>query len=170
MALRYLSDNEVVRCFGDPTEFINEDGSIGKAWEIKILSSFPLPAALPYCADHGVKITRVRCNKRILSFLQAALGEIYDDKNLWGAIGDFGGCYNWRTQRKSKNLSRHSWGIAIDIDVNDNPMNTKGIMPQKTIDIFKSYGFLWGGNFRTRKDPMHFEFGDPSLLGVIENE
>ena len=164
MAVRYLSEEEVRREFGDPAEYITDSGGISSKWESIIITSFLLPQPLPYCADTTIMIKSVRCHKRIAHFMQAALQELYDNTEVWGSINDFGGCYNWRTQRKSKNLSRHSWGIAIDIDVNDNPMATKGAMHPKAISIFRSYGFLWGGNFRSRKDPMHFEFGDLAML------
>jgi hypothetical protein len=30
-------------------------------------------------------------------------------------------------------------------------------MGKKVIDIFKKYGWKWGGNWRSSKDYMHFE-------------
>jgi hypothetical protein len=164
MAVRYLSEEEVKRVFGDPAPYADGAGGISPKWERKIITSFFLPEPLPYCADRSILIERVRCHKRIAPFMQAALQELHDSDGVWGSINDFGGCYNWRTQRKSKNLSRHSWGIALDIDVTDNPMGTPGEMNKTAITIFRSYGFLWGGDFRSRKDPMHFEFGDLEML------
>jgi len=76
-------------------------------------------------------------------------------------------------------VSRHCFGLAIDINHKENPHVSKeaeeakkqykewqeddGIyrIPQKVIQVFKYYGFRWGGNFK-RKDLHHFDFvGDP---------
>jgi len=35
-------------------------------------------------------------------------------------------------------------------------------MPQLVIDAFKHQGARWGGDYRGRKDPMHFEFVSPA--------
>lgn len=76
-----------------------------------------------------------------------------------------------------KKLSKHSYGIAIDINPIQNPY-IKGsiILPSKgksyinrspfkkgmlenVVDIFKTYGFsMWAGNWKTQKDYMHFEY------------
>jgi hypothetical protein len=54
-------------------------------------------------------------------------------------------------------LSRHSWGIALDANVKDNPYGKKSIMNPVIVEIFKRWGFCWGGDFKTT-DGMHFEF------------
>lgn len=76
----------------------------------------------------------------------------------------------WRKVRGGTSLSNHSFGIAIDLDWNTNPMTTnttkivawktsKGRLPQYVINAFKSNGFRWGGDYKVRKDFMHFEAG-----------
>jgi len=60
-------------------------------------------------------------------------------------------------------LSAHSFGIAVDInwDENCNGCSTFTI-PMEIVDIFESYGFRWGGRYKSvfgsRIDPMHFEY------------
>ncbi|HXF86743.1 MAG TPA: M15 family metallopeptidase [Xanthobacteraceae bacterium] len=51
----------------------------------------------------------------------------------------------------------------MDIDPEHNPMNRerRSRMPQAVIDAFKAEGAFWGGDFRTRQDPMHFQFAIP---------
>ena len=61
----------------------------------------------------------------------------------------------YRAQRRSKKISPHAWGIAIDLDPDTNQMGTPGSMNQRIIEIFESFGFIWGGGFN---DPMHFQF------------
>lgn len=33
----------------------------------------------------------------------------------------------------------------------------KGAMPDAVVQCFKSEGWFWGGDFKSRKDPMHFQ-------------
>lgn len=73
-------------------------------------------------------------------------------------IKDYGGCYNYRAVRGGSHLSLHSWGIAIDLNVEDNPLGlTHPKQPDKLIQTFNRHGFFWGGNYVHRKDPMHFQ-------------
>ena len=50
--------------------------------------------------------------------------------------------------------------VACDIDPEHEPLNRKHIshMPQVVIAAFKAEGAVWGGDFRCRQDPMHFQF------------
>jgi hypothetical protein len=72
-------------------------------------------------------------------------------------IKDYGGCYVVRDVRGATNLSAHSWGLAIDVNVADNPLGATPNQPAELVTIFESHDFFWGGNYHTRKDGMHFE-------------
>lgn len=102
---------------------------------------------------------QVTCHKVMLPQLRAALQEVVDS-GLADLIdpGDFGGCYNPRfiAQDPSKGLSLHTWGIAVDLNVHGNLRGTQGEMDPRIVDIFKRWGFAWGGDW-SYTDPMHFE-------------
>ena len=73
----------------------------------------------------------------------------------------YGGCYAPRSVRGSDSkLSCHAFAAAIDLDPEHEPMNRahQTNMPQLVIDAFKAEGAYWGGDFRSRQDPMHFQF------------
>ena len=73
----------------------------------------------------------------------------------------FGGCYAPRNVRGSgTKLSAHAFAAAIDLDAEHEPMNRNHTshMPQVVIEAFEAEGAYWGGKFRTRQDPMHFQF------------
>ena len=61
--------------------------------------------------------------------------------------------------------SNHSWGLALDLNAPANP-NTSGPlvtdMPTWMPELWESYGFRWGGNYRkyggSTVDAMHYEF------------
>ena len=82
--------------------------------------------------------------------------------------------YNYRFVANSKKLSNHSYGMAIDINPQYNPMIVKDkIYPQNgvyskenigtitsdssVVKIFKKYGWKWGGDYKSLKDYQHFE-------------
>ena len=87
-------------------------------------------------------------------------------------------CFNYRVIEGSKNLSNHSYGLAIDINPLINPY-VKGdyVSPKEAkpyvdrsqiklgmIDkddlcykLFTKYGWKWGGSWNTVKDYQHFE-------------
>lgn len=93
-------------------------------------------------------------------------------------------CFNYRVVQGTSRLSKHSLGLAIDINPYYNPYITYNsdctcnIFPKGSekyadrtssfpykIDesdlaykLFKEHGFTWGGNWNSVKDYQHFEF------------
>lgn len=57
--------------------------------------------------------------------------------------------------------SNHSWGLAVDINAPENPYGgTSYKMPSWVVELFREYGFRWGGDYR---DFMHMEYlGSPT--------
>jgi hypothetical protein len=60
----------------------------------------------------------------------------------------------------SRVKSNHSWALAVDINPAKNPMGSKLVtdIPAKVREIFKAHGFKWGGDYKSKKDAMHFEY------------
>jgi hypothetical protein len=104
----------------------------------------------------------VRCHRLIADQLHDVFAEI-ERQGLAPLIdvADWrgpGGCFvprhmMWNPRRA---LSRHSWGIAIDINTSTNRYGTRGKMDPRIVAIFERHGFRWGGRWRP-PDPMHFE-------------
>lgn len=99
----------------------------------------------------------VTCHKVMLPQLRGALTEI-TDRGLADKIhpGEYAGCYYPRFIAGSDQLSLHSFGIALDLNTPGNQRGTEGEMDREVVDIFKSWGFAWGGDWNYT-DPMHFE-------------
>jgi hypothetical protein len=101
----------------------------------------------------------VTCNKGMLPQLRAALAEVVQ-RGLADKIhpSQYGGCYYPRyiAHDPAKGLSLHTWGIAIDLNVPENQRGTAGQMDRQVVQIFKRWGFAWGGDWHYT-DPMHFE-------------
>ena len=105
-----------------------------------------------------------RCHKDVVPLLEGALAEIEAEGLAW--IIDYhdfqiaGGCYNPRLIRggdKGGAISRHTWGIAIDINPSDNPYGGQVGMDERIGEIFRDWGFAWGAGWRYT-DGGHFEW------------
>lgn len=91
------------------------------------------------------------------------------------------GTFKFRFIANSKNLSTHSYGIAIDINPNitdywqwdlvlvanqpiteNQIIHYKNRLPIEIVKIFEKHGFIWGGKWY-HYDTMHFEYR-PELL------
>ena len=70
-----------------------------------------------------------------------------------------GGCFVARHKcwKLSRKLSCHSWAIAIDLNPKKYPYGTDKNPPKVVINIFKRWGFIHGGDWRS-KDGMHFQW------------
>lgn len=124
-----------------------------------------VPITPPYQMYYdGHPIKAITVNKKIATALLLVFTEILDkcghnqiDVDHLGASA-YGGCYNYRPIRGSTNLSNHAFGAAIDIDPAHNTLGAKiGSMSPIVITAFKNQSFLWGGDYKNRKDWMHFE-------------
>lgn len=107
---------------------------------------------------------RTACHVVVARDLEAAFREIAA-AGLAAAIdlantNRYGGCFYPRFNRIAGALgvlSRHSWGMALDVNT---VTNAQGATPQldcRVVVIMRRHGFAWGGNF-TRPDGMHFEW------------
>lgn len=126
----------------------------------------------PASADQkkiGIKVFKVKGTKRkmrlqkdagvILSAFAAdfhAQVEPIDE----GVFDDW--AYAYRDVRGSdSDLSNHASGTAIDLNATKHPLGATGTFNKKqtaTIrELCKKYGIRWGGDYKGRKDPMHFE-------------
>ena len=105
-----------------------------------------------------------KCHRSMVPYLEHAIDDVVA-AGLSGEINraDFqlaGGCYNPRLIRggdKGGAISRHSWGIAVDINPSENPYGGVIAMDQRVADIFHNWGFAWGGGW-VYSDGAHFEW------------
>lgn len=100
----------------------------------------------------------VTCNRLIFDDLRAALHDVIDS-GLAGEIDPalYGGCWVPRRINKNANLSRHSWGIGIDINVDFSAPGLGPIPSEGVIAAFERHGFRWGGDYPI-PDNHHFEW------------
>jgi len=92
--------------------------------------------------------------------LEQAIG--YEIKSLGG----------WKIRPNTSDpsrLSEHAWGNAIDINPEQNPYLKKLVtdMPDLVGMIAAKYGLSWGGDWKSVKDPMHFEWTGQQAPGAV---
>lgn len=79
---------------------------------------------------------------------------------------DSGG-FNCRAITGTLIPSNHSWGLAVDLNWQLNPMGTHQTnMPTWLVSLMWEFGFYWGGWYAS-PDPMHYEYvGTPAQAAV----
>lgn len=141
----------------------------GRPGDESNLVSFTFPYPMFY---GGKRVLTTRCHKKVKDSLVKVLtsiGNLWRDKpGVMEEAQDYGGIYNFRNSRAGSFLSRHSWGIAIDLDADDNTMSdpwpTVADMPLEIMEEFAKEGWMIAGAFWAHKkvphngyDAMHFQ-------------
>ena len=103
----------------------------------------------------------VTCHRLMFAQLRGALTEVVA-AGLASTLHTYDGCYVPKLIERTRSISLHTWGIAIDLDARTNGRGTRGTMDPRVVAIFKRWGFRWGGDW-SWTDPMHFELA--ALLG-----
>lgn len=115
--------------------------------------------------------TRVPVHERALPAFERAAARVAqatrENPKLLRWLEPLGGTWQWRTIARSRSLSTHSWGIAIDLNperthywrwaIPREPIRWKNTVPQEIVDAFEAEGFVWGGRW-LHYDTMHFEY------------
>lgn len=131
------------------------------------LVSIKLPFPMKLAWDKNTIVKTMRCHKLVANQLIAIFTEILQVYGLAKiqelGIDLFGGCFNFRQMRGGSDWSRHSWGIAVDLDPERNQLKetsktARFARPEykQMIDIFYKHGFVSLGKEKNY-DWMHFE-------------
>ena len=144
-----MTYDRVLAVYGDPHE---------PDFEAKHIVSFELPYRLVYNVVHWV--TTTRAHRLAVPKFIAAFTEIRD-LGLAHLATEYAGIYENRSIRAHpKHLSAHAWGCAIDLNASRLPLGSFKREDARIVRAFTRQGFLYGGDFHSRLDPMHY-----SLLG-----
>ncbi len=105
---------------------------------------------------------KLRCAESVGPLLAAFAAEFHEliEPIDEGTYDDWG--YAFRMVKGSKDkISNHASGTAIDLNATRHPMGKVGTFPAEKVPMIralaKKYGLKWGGDYRNRKDEMHFE-------------
>lgn len=111
--------------------------------------------------NYDIKVTvRAEVADLVVALLEAT-DKAYDiDQHDTGA-------YACRPIAGTSTASNHSWGLAIDLNWEDNPQGqwTTCVIPPAVVAMWVACGFGWGGFYKGTPDRMHFEYlGTPSSV------
>ncbi len=100
----------------------------------------------------------VRCHRAIVDELRAALVDL-EQRNLAYLVAADGyrGCFVARLVAVDGGVSRHAWGVALDVNWPKNREGELGTQDPRLIDTMTEHGFTWGGPWLV-PDPAHFEW------------
>jgi len=151
-----ISTSDLFKKYGNPTE-------TGTPYLVKI--TLPFPMILSW--DRAKKVNSLRCHRLIADRLKIIFQEILAEYGLMKiqnlGLDLYGGCFNYRKMRGGNDWSRHSWGVAIDLDPERNRLRESHLTARfakpeykPMIDIFYRNGFLSLGKEKNY-DWMHFE-------------
>ena len=136
-------------------EIIHLYGSLDDSqFESKHLTRFDLPYQLKY---EGKPVTTALCHMLAVENFIKAFKNI-EAAGLANQFVEYNGIYARRAIRgQNAHASLHSWGVAIDMGASTHPLGKMVPWPQGIVEAFADAGFFWGGNFKSRKDCMHFQ-------------
>ena len=144
----FLTGSKAAKAFGAFSYRYFPDGTIqpDARWVRQNIQTTTLPI-----------MGRVTCHRLMIPQLRGALQDVVD-AGLANTLNTYDGCYVPRfIERNPENsISLHTWGIAIDMDAATNYRGIAGTMHPEVVNIFKRWGFRWGGDWKYT-DPMHFE-------------
>tara|TARA_Y100000593_G_scaffold95011_1_gene198194 strand:+ start:5318 stop:5989 length:672 start_codon:yes stop_codon:yes gene_type:complete len=150
-----ITTRQIIDIYGEP----DETGSY--------LTTIDLPYPMRLSWDLDRTVTRMRCHKLLADKFLAVFNDIlvhYGIERIKElGIDLFGGCFSFRKMRGGKDWSRHSWGIAIDLDPFRNGLKTKWKDAQFSkeeyrpmMEIFYKHGFQNLG-LEADMDAMHMQ-------------
>lgn len=150
-----ITTSEAIKKYGKP----NEKGTY--------LVTIKLPYPMRLAWDTNTTVKTMRCHSLVQGNFLAVFNDLladygYEEIKRLG-IDLFGGCFNFRAMRGGSDYSRHSWGIAIDLDparnlLHETKKTARFARPEykPMIDIFYKHGFISLG-IEKDYDFMHFE-------------
>ncbi len=143
---------EIIEVFGNPNS---------SNFETNNIITFDLPYTLFYDKK---PVNQARAHKLAVDNFIKGFKNV-EDAGLAKQFVEFNGIYAKRNIRGRDRISLHSFGIAIDMeafditvgDVTAHQLGSTKRFPDKIVECFTSVGFFYGGDFKGRKDPMHFQ-------------
>jgi hypothetical protein len=117
------------------------------AWQATYLVNTDLPLIGP-----------VRCHRDVIDALRGALNEVRRAglASLVDPEG-FRGCWNPRLTRSRIAMSRHAWGVAVDLNYDQNRTGFASVQDPRLLEIFARWGFTDGSGWLV-PDAGHFEY------------
>ena len=148
--LKPIRQSRLIEVFGRPAEDLTQDCAPPTS-----------PRLLGLLTTRNVGPFRARMIKPAIESLERILARVkQDEPGLYASLKSYGGLCARLIRGSSERISRHAFGVAIDVSVG----GTLDRMGDGTTQFglillaehFQAEGWVWGAAFR-REDSMHFE-------------
>lgn len=114
--------------------------------------------------DEHIQVTsvpilgEVACHRELVPALEGAMTELAE-AGLSALVdpADYAGCYGPRLIAPGQGLSRHAWGVAVDLNATTNAYGDPPTIDHRVVEAMDRWGFTWGGTWLV-PDGMHFEY------------
>lgn len=128
--------------YGDPREL---------GWQNKWITEWDVQADHAWFPEKQLLI-----HKHFKPILHTALSKL-EEAGLHEEIASCSCCFEIRPVRGGGAvLSVHSWGAAIDLNIDDNPIGGNGSWSDAFISTMEGSHVYCGQKWEGRKEPMHF--------------
>jgi len=136
-------------------------GPPGETYKARYCMMWDAVADFPWLKDVKIggtdsPVKRIYINKDFKDKLSLAFTNL-EKTGLHTEIKTFDGCYNDRSVRGRNSKSLHAWAMAVDLNASVEKLGQAGTQwSGRFVAIMKAAGLFWGGDWKGRKDSMHF--------------
>ena len=123
-------------------------------WENKWITTWHVQMLHPWFPKREIRI-----HKHFMPLLNDAFTAL-ERAGLSAEIKSFYRCHQLFNLSDSPVLSVHSWGAAIDMNAELNPIGSVGVWSEEFIKVMLNNGVFCGQNWTGVKEPMHFAMVD----------
>jgi hypothetical protein len=104
---------------------------------------------------------RITCHRGVLPAIAGAMREL-EERNLASLVDPAGyrGCWVPSLITPGGGVSRHAWGVALDLNFSSNPTGLASAVDPRLVEVMDRWGFISGANYLV-PDPGHFEYLRP---------
>jgi hypothetical protein len=153
---KWPKQSECMKLFGNPSR-------PGWAAEHLVPVATPFEMHMDDIPIHSIQVNKIAAASlsRVLVAIWNNCGHSQINVDKCGC-GVYSGCWAVRSIRGGRTPSMHSFGLAIDINAPANglaqPVTRTLFKPDSlVVHAFKNEGWIWGGDWRGRRDAMHFQ-------------
>jgi hypothetical protein len=128
-------------------DLAGRDIEVDPAW----VSTHIVTAAVPI-------LGRITCHRAVIGAVRAALIDLVKS-NLASLVDPaaFAGCFAAKRVNPGEPVSRHAWGVALDVNYRGNQTGVSSAQDPRLVAVMARYGFTSGADW-LQPDPAHFEY------------
>src|SRR4051812_3757433 len=153
---QWPKQSQCLKLFGNPTR-------PGRAAEHLVPVATPFRMHMDEVPIHSIQVNKIAASSlsRVLVNIWNACGHSPDMVGKCGC-DVYSGCWAVRPIRGGSTWSMHSFGLAIDINAPKNGLAqpaSRTLFQEDSLVVkaFKQERWVWGGDWKGRRDAMHFQ-------------